>query len=249
MEQRLITPLDKMYSAIQLAAFHYIVCLKAVPTNADHKLVFDKKEYCFENIRTAKNHELHINFQSWAAVSVLRDLIENFSIFLMEVYSVALESNPTESFSCTLPQFERRGIEDQLIVLEKDFAVSPAWIERLTGYNRARNCLAHRAGIVGTKDTTDGSNLVVRWLVAEANLQEGVITAVQNVEGPMASLIQAQHLEGARARISILDRERRVAVGKTLYFNPDEIFEICQTFQMAAAAFGELSKMGNDRAT
>ncbi|MBO9655175.1 MAG: hypothetical protein J7562_12655 [Agrobacterium tumefaciens] len=244
MEQRLITPLDKMHSAIQLAAFHYIVCLKAVPTNADHKLVFDKKEYHFENIRTAKNHELHINFQSWAAISVLRDLIENFSIFLMEVYKVALETHPTGSFSCTLTQFERRGIEDQLIVLEKDFAVSPAWIERLTGYNRARNCLAHRAGVVGTNDATDGSNLVVRWLVAEANLQESVSAPVQEVEGPMASLIQTQHIEGRFARVSILDRERRVAVGKTLYFNPNEIFEICQTFQMAAAAFSGLSQEG-----
>jgi hypothetical protein len=41
------TPLDKMQSAIQLAGFHYIVCLKALPTNADHRLTIEKMEYVF----------------------------------------------------------------------------------------------------------------------------------------------------------------------------------------------------------
>lgn len=242
MDQRSIDPLDKIQSAVQLAAFHYIVCLKAKPTNADHTLIFGKTEYHFDGIRTADNRELHVNFQGWAAVSVLRDLIESFSIFLMEVYERAVASNPNGNFSSTPAQFERRGIEEQLSILTKDFAVDLAWVSRLTGYNRARNCLAHRAGIVGTPDATDGNELVVRWLVASATLHDSVVTPIIDVQGPMGSLIQGKHIEGGTALVSVLDREKRVAIGEMVDLLPNEVFEICQTFQMAAAAFDGLSQ-------
>lgn len=242
MDQKSISPLDKMQSAIQLAAFHYIACLKAIPTNADHKLIIGDAEYHFDGIRTADNRELHINFQSWAAVSVLRDLIESFSIFLMEIYGRALENNPDGYFSSTSAQFERRGIEGQLSILTKDFQIDLAWISRLTGYNRARNCLAHRAGTVGAPDVTNGNELVVRWLVARATHHDGVVTPTIEAQGPMGSLIRGKHIEGSAVHLSVLDREKRVAVGKMVHFLPDEVLEICQTFQWAAAAFNGLSK-------
>ena len=71
-------PLDKMQSAIQLSAFHYIVCLKALPTNADSTLAFEDTEFHFDSIRTADSNALHWEFQRWAASAVLRDIIENF---------------------------------------------------------------------------------------------------------------------------------------------------------------------------
>jgi hypothetical protein len=60
-------PLDKIHSAIQLAAFRYIACLKATPSNADYKLAIGASEVHFGKIRTADSMVLHGEFQRWAA--------------------------------------------------------------------------------------------------------------------------------------------------------------------------------------
>lgn len=180
-----------MQSAIQYAAFHYIACLKTTPTNADHSITIEGKPgYYFDNIRTLSNHHLHVDFQVWAAASVLRDLIESFSIMFYEVYERAAVNNPSGKFSTTPAIFERRGLEIQLGVLTTDFGIDSAWVSRLTGYNRARNCLAHRAGIVGKSDVTDDDELVVRWLVATVSPHDGPISKKINVQGPMGALVQ-----------------------------------------------------------
>lgn len=192
-------PLDKIHSVIQLAGFHYIACLKATPSNADHSLTIEKTEYHFENIRTTDSRVIHVEFQSWAATAVLRDLIEYFSIFLMEVYQNAVENAPERIFSISPAQFERKGIEDQLTILAKEFSIAPDWISRLTGYNRARNCLAHRAGSVGLSDATDGTELVVRWLATRIILKKDIPSQFFDVQGPMHGLVRGQHIHGDSA--------------------------------------------------
>ena len=240
MSEQSLTPLDKMQSAIQLAGFHYIVCLKALPTNADHRLAIEKMEYVFDAIRRTDSRALYAEFQRWAAVVVLRDLIESFSVFLMEVYGDAVRANPDATYSVTVDQFERKGIEDQLGILSNKFAIDEAWITRLVGYNRARNCLAHRQGIVGSRDATDDRELVVRWLVSKTELTSGLVTPFVEAIGPMNSLIRAQHIHGGAVRLEVQDEEKRISVGSILHFLPTDILEICQTFHMAAAAFSAL---------
>lgn len=234
--------LDRMQRAVQLAGFHYIACLKARPSNADHKLTFGKSTYDFMAIAAADSQELHSEFQGWAATSVLRDLVENFSIFLMEVYRDAVASAPSKSYTETPDRFERMGVEDQLATLSANFSIDTAWTSRLTGYNRARNCLAHRAGIVAAKDATDGDELVVRWLTGKVTLTGA--PAVQEIEaqGPMSHLIRGQHVEGGGATMEVLDRERRFKIGTSLHLMPDELLEICQTIHIAAAAFDGIGR-------
>jgi hypothetical protein len=240
------TSKDKMQSAIQLAGFHYIVCLKTVPTNADHEIFTEKIAYSFDNIRKTDNRTLHIEFQRWAAMVVLRDLIESFSVFLMEVYRDNMQAKPTAAYSATLAQFERMGIEDQLGILANDFAIDAAWTSRLIAYNKARNCLAHRQGIVGPRDVTDGSELVIRWLVSKIELTDGPVTPFIEAVGPMSPLIRAQHIHGEPIYLEVHDKEKRVAIGAYLNFLPTDILEIIWTFQMAAAVFGIAKLKGID---
>ncbi|PYE30178.1 hypothetical protein C8J35_12318 [Rhizobium sp. PP-F2F-G38] len=236
-----LQPLDRMQSAIQLAAFHYIVCLKATPSNKDHTLATKDMEYYFENIRTADSRILHFEFQRWATGAVLRDLVEHFSIFLSDTYHTAVSNSLNRTFVVSPKQFQRRGIEGQLAILAAEFTVAPEWVSRLSGFNRARNCLAHRAGIVGGPDTTDGQEMVVRWLMPKTTITDDPPDQRIDVSGPMGTLVQAQHIDGDFAtKVELQDREKRVRIGDDLHFNPDEIFEICQTFQLAAAAFSEM---------
>src|SRR4051794_39020192 len=99
MNAPVVSRLNKMHSAVQLAGFHYIACLKASPTNADHKLTFGKSTFDFMSIASADSQQLHVEFQGWAASSVLRDLVEHFSIFLMEVYRDTVTVNTQASYT------------------------------------------------------------------------------------------------------------------------------------------------------
>lgn len=236
-----LTPLDRMQRAIQLAAFHYIACLKATPTNADYCLAFERNQYIFESIRRSDSRALHVEFQKWAAVTVLRDLIEEFSIFLMESYGNVIRNKKDASFQKELIQFERRGIEDQLDIISKNFDIDRKWIDRLIGYNRARNCLAHRRGIVGARDVTDGNELVVRWLVSKAEIISEPATPFVEAVGPMSSLIRGQQTHGEKGvRLEVSDKEKRIPIGSRLEFLPTDILEICMTFQTVSALFNSL---------
>lgn len=235
------TRLDRFHSAVQLAGFHYIASLKARPTKADHEITLGKSTYVFMSIAEQEDRYLHWEFQNWAATSVLRDLLEHFSVFLMEVYNDAVQANPTHLFTRTVDQFERLGIEAQLSALMDNFSVSPDWVSRLVGFNRARNCLAHRGGLVSAKDFTNGSELVVRWLTSSATVNDDPITPTVEAQGPMSHLIQGKHISGEKAAtISVLDRERRFKEGERLALLPDELLEICQTFHVAAAALNAI---------
>ncbi len=242
MTQPPLQPIQKMQRAIQLAAFHYIASLKACPTNADSTLTFGKKVFSFQGIKDSDSQQLHAEFQAWASASVIRDLIESFSILLLDVYERAFAAHPNGVFSSTPSKFEQRGIEDQLNILATDFGIDSAWISRLAGYNKARNCLAHRGGTVGAKDVTDGNELVVRWLVLSIQPHDGPVTQMIKVQGPMDNLIQGNHIAGIGSNLSAIDREKRIAVGHSIQFFPDEFLEICQTFQLASAAIAGLSK-------
>lgn len=231
------TRLDRFHTAVQLAGFHYIACLKAQPTKADHELTFGKSTYVFMSIAGQDDQYLHWEFQNWAATSVLRDLLEHFSVFLMEVYRDAVAANASHPFSRTVDDFERAGIETQLAMMSDNFSISPDWVSRLTGFNRARNSLAHRGGVVGAKDLTHGGELVLRWLTSSAVVNDGPITPTVEAQGPMSHLIRGQHISGEKAAtMSVLDRERRFKVGEHLRLLPDELLEISQTFHIAAAA-------------
>lgn len=232
------SPLDKMQSDIQLAAFRYIACLKATPTNKDFQIEFEDTIFSFDSIRGIETPRLHADFQRWASISTLRDLVENFSIFLALTFREVVSENSGFAYSCTIEAFERRGIEDQLKTLAFDFGVEDAWVSRLVGFNRARNCLAHRDGIVGLRDLTNGKELCVRWLTSKTFISSNNPSQTVQVDGPMGHLLAAQHLSGGKiANFGFFDKERLVALGRPLRFEPRDIMEICQTFQLAAAAF------------
>lgn len=237
-----VSRLDRMHSAIQLAGFHYITCLKATPTSADHQLTVEKSTFVFASIERADSRVLHGEFQAWASSSVLRDLLEHFSNFLTETYCAASERDPGGRFSTTPERFERMGLEGQLAILSRDFSIDPAWPERLTAYNRARNCLAHRSGIVGVKDVTNEQELVVRWLTAKFATHDGPVVSPIAAEGPFSHLIRAQHIDGKGATFQVNDRERRFKIGSALRFKPDELLEIYQTIHLAAVAYDGLVK-------
>lgn len=236
------TALGRLQSAIQLAGFHYIVCLKARPTSADHRLKFERTEFSFKSISETENNTLHFEFQRWAAAAVLRDLMESFSIFLAEVYEGIIQANPKVTYSVSFAKFERCGIEEQLDILSQNFGIDQRWVTTLVGFNRMRNCLAHRQGKVGVRDCTDGDDLVVSWLVSNITLTDGPEKGWVEDDGYMSGLMAAKKSFGAAAEFKTQIKEKRFELGSILNFHPQDIFEICGTIHQASIIYSTICR-------
>ena len=231
----------KMENSIMLLMFYFTVCYKAQPTLADDSIILPSgRSYRFPIINDGNLSLLHVRFQSWAAASILRDVFDNFSIYLMELYEQLIEENPNKTFSTSLKKFERAGIQDQLKYLAKDFAIDPILISYLVSYNKARNCLSHRQGIVSSADATDDNQLVIRWIINHTKQTNSVDDAAVETKGPMAALIQAHHISGPPMLHTIEEKERRIPIGHPVDLLPDEIFGILETILLATAAFSGL---------
>jgi hypothetical protein len=237
-----LSPLNKMKSAIQLAGYHYITCLKAMAGNENCELEIKGTNYCFENIRTHDWSTLAWEFQSWAARSVLRDLVESFSIFMTEVFQ-SIESKSSKQLTVNSVKFERLGIEEQSQVFKVNFNVDDQWFLMFDGLNRVRNCLAHRQGIVSAKDLNDNGNLTVSWLKTIWSIADRTHSQFVEAAGLYNNLVRGEQATGSLAIDLGVDRvEKRFDMGKSLIFEPDEILQICMTFSTLASVFSRVEE-------
>ena len=240
-----ISPLNKLKSAIQYVGFHYIVCVKAKPSNLDTEIYFGNKGYGFDSIASLDRQYLHWEFQRWASNVVLRDLIEYFSIFLFDIYDdlykEIVKHKLEDKFPISPIQFERYGIENQLNYLAEKFLIDSRWIELIVDYNRVRNCYAHRAGFVGNKDLTNGTKLTVKWLKPTVTQTETAINQTMPVTGVMNDLMRLEHIHGNMGiECDVQTEERSFYVGDLISFKPDEVFDIILTFVAVGQVFSML---------
>jgi hypothetical protein len=237
-----LSPLHKMNSAIQMAAYHYITSVKAKAGNENCELTVESNNYSFENIRRHDNKTLIWEYQCWVARCVLRDLVESFSIFMVDVYRTAL-ANSSGGMSTSIVEFEKMGVERQSQVFKNDFNIDNRWLVMFDGFNRARNCLAHRQGVVSSKDASENGALVMTWLKINWLVAERAPTEFVEASGPYRGLIQGRQETGSFAvDIQVESVEKRVAIGTILVFGPDEILQICMTFQTLASVFSRVAR-------
>lgn len=234
-QEALNGPETKMQSAIQLAGFHIITCSKARISQQNASLKIDKQEYTFGNIKVAPTHLLQDEYLRWAFSSTLRDLIEAFSILLLECYVCAykvreLIENP---LPVSVDKFEMMGVDGQLSVLDEQFGIGKAWLDRLAGYNAARNCMAHRMGRVALKDADpDSGKLTVRWLSCNVEVSDKPSFA-----SPMGDLLKLIRMSGTQeVAFALLDAQKSFEIGHIVHFSLEEMLQICGTFSLFTTA-------------
>lgn len=225
-------------TAIQLAGFMAISAVRLEPDVRNSELTIGQNTYSFLSIPSVPLPILKRELVRLSFAAVLRDSIEQFSIYLHRLY----ENIEAEAVGQGLPMdsqaFERLGIAQQLKTLERAFGVDSAWGLRLEGFNKLRNCLAHRGGKVGPQDLTDGQALVVSWIAAGVDFSTGPAPS-----SSMDHLFDFK-LEAGRtdARTYVSDRTKAIALGSMIVLEPRDIMEILQTFHVAGAAFSTLAR-------
>lgn len=107
----------------------------------------------------------------------LRDLIETFSIFLDRLYEPFFVLNKGfdgNGKRLSPPKvYERRGITDKLDTLSRILEISETDRKVLVSLNQARNCFAHRRGVVGEPDVDPKvGHMTLVWTAFQFEIEE-----------------------------------------------------------------------------
>ncbi len=181
---------------------------------------------------------LKTEFEKWVILSSLRELIETFAVYLDGVHRVCLiaASNKgtiqPEDVQKFEQAFERKGLEKKFKTLKNRFCVETPKGKYLVGISKARNCLAHRRGVIAANDVGSDETLRVTWWALNlfaATPDGGKVSLMPPLpEGGI--LIK----EGASIRLDFVDREREFKVGQVLELTVADLAEICVVVNFAA---------------
>ena len=158
-------------------------------------------------------------YRAWVVGHGLADIAESLGTFLNRL----VEANPTAvGFSGQLRAFERLGLDKKYDALLPSMTIEGPFQEAVWSLTRARNCLIHRHGVVGTPDCNQGNELVLRWVGPQISREadDGYEEIEAAHRGP------AGDRPGTMMRLSVDSIERRFASGSRLDLEPSDLSTI-----------------------
>ena len=170
-------------------------------------------------------------FGRWIVTGGLRELIESFSVYLDAIHSACVKmairrgTMDGTHVKGVVWKFLRGGLSDKLGILESSFKVSTAHAKDLLSINQARNCLAHRRGVVGLQDCSSGHLCEVSWI--------GVDIAMHKPSGEEIELGPENLSDGivwekdAQLLVRRHRRQRQYNVGERISFSAKDLEEMC----------------------
>lgn len=177
-----------------------------------------------------EDEQAHVaaEFGKWVRTNGLRELMESFSIFMHELYTVLfviLRSRDKlgELARIPPPRLERMGIEDQIETLSKAVVVPPGDIRIARSLNQARNCYAHRRGVVGEADIdTESGFFNLFWTAFRIEIAEPDGNVV-----PEAEMYGRVFENGGTVQLRVSEHSKEFRRGQELVVSKSELKEIC----------------------
>jgi hypothetical protein len=165
------------------------------------------------------------NFADWIVSSGLRELVESFAIFLDHAYFACLSIGRKQGDqSSRLRRYEHKGITGKLEILSLEFGVAVSHPTLCPSLNKARNCLAHRRGIVQPDDCNEPEGLVLSWRGLEVS---GRFADGREKLIPFDARDPIKFQEEATITVRTVERRRAFRVGEVIAIPPHELPEIC----------------------
>lgn len=185
-------------------------------------------EFTKPNLSDHDHAHIMQEFAKWIRANGLRELIETFSIYMHElytaIYSLLEHLHQLDDLAKHNPKkFERKGIREQIELLSKVISVSEGDIKIIRSLNGARNCYAHRRGLIGRQDIgpqSDNFQLIWKGLQIEAEEPDGNIVVESDIFDRVFE-------NGADIQFRNLQKEKRLKIGEELLIaNRREFAEI-----------------------
>ncbi len=172
------------------------------------------------------------NFELWIIANGLRELIESFSVFLSAIYHACLIVDTakggisSQTMQSRKIDFDQKGVGGQLNKLAADYEITCPFADHFDSLTRARNCYAHRLGVVGPRDCNGGDTLILKWRAPEFLIMDNAgkeIVVSFDFQEPF-------HVEaGGTVGIRVVDKEKVFQRGTPIAIDQTELLEICLT--------------------
>ena len=206
----------------------------------------------FSYSRSVPNlQDIKLEFERWILANAFREAVESFALALDRSYEALLlaewvNTGKRPTFS-RFRKFFHVGVEKKLEVLCDEFGVSTDVAPYFVSLNKARNCLAHRMGVVGPMDLTEGNALVVRYRRMEFIIIEddGKEQTIPVDTGGTFQIESPCH----RAEIRFPEEQRPFALGTRLLLAPSDAKYIFWTLnrcaiELKSSIIAKLREMG-----
>lgn len=176
-------------------------------------------------------------FENWIIASGFRELIETFSVFLLELYMAhfLLERGRVDrkEYAMAKNKFERKNVWTQSSLLTNALGLDGRFSTMFESLNTARNCLAHRRGVVGPIDILGNDQTFnLRWRTRTVISEDGreISTLLNKGETPRIE-------KGKKIVFAEVERTKSFHIGESIGLNRHELNEICLGFTIATEVF------------
>jgi len=199
--------------------------------------------------------EVRSQLKEWILQNGFRDSVESLSGFLESIHTVCsvwsmvqkqstgqvLKGSDLQILTEADPKkFHRLGFPDKLDHLRDShsIAVEDTMLKHVLSINVARNCLVHRNGIVGDKDSENG-RLIVSW--------RRMKFLVVDEDGERELVLGVANRKGGTVILRSIDEEKIFNLGESISFSSQEFQHIAWSlFQFGNALTASLVLWGQN---
>jgi hypothetical protein len=197
-------------------------------------VLFDRAQYHFTAMTPTPEQARHFvdEFEVWVVANGLRELVEGHATFLDAVFDpfqlITKGTIRVAELQTLHAKFELNNVFEKRAQLFAALGITDHFEPMFTSLQVARNCLAHRNGIVGPRDvnTVEGQ-FELRWRFSGLKIRGQFVDLNAVPEGVRVEA-------GEAVQFGPVEKSRRFAVGSQLRLTRHELSEICFGFQIAA---------------
>jgi hypothetical protein len=193
----------------------------------------DRVQYRFVPNEVLPATAAHFNeeFTYWVMGNALRELVDAFSTFLIRcrpylriMETKQINNNELDELSAAI---ESKNISQQYEEIQELVHLEPIYAEMFETFRQARNCLAHRRGVVAERDVnTNDGQFRLRWCFMGIFLREPDGTE-QLIDNDTIGQGMTAGGDGGLIVGHLTWKERKFPVGTQIRLTRHDLGEIC----------------------
>jgi hypothetical protein len=198
----------------------------------------DRVQYRFVTNEVSPETAAHFReeFTYWVMGNALRELVDAFSLFLIRcrptLHLMETKNIDQNELIKVEASIEARNISQQYDEVKKLLGLDPSYLEMFETFRLARNCLAHRRGIVAAKRdvNTDYETFKLRWCFIGMFVQTDGVERLIDAD----SIGEGIHVEKGGTIVARLAwKEKEFPVGSQIRLSRHDLAEICLGVELA----------------
>jgi hypothetical protein len=188
-----------------------------------------------QELSSAQMEQFKADYRSWIVANGFRELLEGMETFLNGLYRMVISTERHLGRTRDGParklirEFERSGVSRKLDTLERRYSFKTGFGHYFRSLTQARNCLAHRQGIIGDEDRQSGRAFQLIWLGIDATITES--DGTDHIISPetLGPFDSSKFSSGGNPRLTVtmVDRRLRFGKGERVTVSAYSLQEIC----------------------